>query len=64
MNYGSKIRINPKALPTGEFKVIPSLEYIRLSHKELKAYNAELSLAQKDGFTTYTSTLPQITAQS
>lgn len=32
----NKIRIDPKSLPVGKVKVVPSLEYVRLSHKELK----------------------------
>ena len=36
----SKLRINPSSLPTGNIKIIPSLEYIRLSHRPTKAYDA------------------------
>jgi hypothetical protein len=36
----NKIRINPMDLPVGEVNIIPSFEYIRLIHKELKAYKA------------------------
>lgn len=36
----SKIRIAPDQLPTGNFKMIPSFFYVRLMHKELKAYGA------------------------
>lgn len=41
----NKIRINPENLPVGTHKVIPSLEYIRLSHNELKPYEATLTLS-------------------
>ena len=34
------IRLNPKELPEGNFKVIPSLLFLRLLHRELKAYQA------------------------
>lgn len=36
----TQLRINPKELPTGSFKAIPNLEYIRMKHIELKAYTA------------------------
>ena len=36
----TKLRINPKELPEGKFKMIPSLEYITLKHKTLKYYDA------------------------
>lgn len=36
----TQIRLNPETLPQGEFMMIPSLEYSRLHHKELKAYKA------------------------
>ncbi len=46
----NKIRISPEDLPQGSFMIIPSLEFTRLRHKELKAYsaNAELKKNQED----------------
>jgi hypothetical protein len=38
------IRLNPLELPTGDLAVYPSSEYIRLTHKEIKKYNAKASL--------------------
>ncbi|MCA0131862.1 septum formation inhibitor Maf [Winogradskyella alexanderae] len=43
----TKLRINPNSLPTGDIKIIPSLEYTRLRHEEIKAYDAYAAL--KDG---------------
>jgi hypothetical protein len=40
----TQLRINPETLPVGSLEVIPSLEYIRLKHIELKAYKAMASL--------------------
>lgn len=54
----TKIRIHPKDLPVGDLKVIPSLEYLRLAHKELKAYDATASLSSENGITTYTLMYP------
>ena len=34
----TQLRIDPTSLPTGEFDMMPSLEFIRLKHIELKAY--------------------------
>jgi hypothetical protein len=43
----TKIRINPDALPVGEIKIIPGMQYLRLMHKELKI---ESALAQKEKY--------------
>ncbi|WP_411895498.1 septum formation inhibitor Maf [Winogradskyella sp. A2] len=43
----TKLRINPKSLPTGDIDIIPSLEFTRLKHQEIKAYKAFAVL--KDG---------------
>jgi len=56
----NKIRINPTNLPIGELKMIPSLEYIRLKHKELKAYNAITSLNTKDNLNYYKIKYPEL----
>jgi len=40
----TKLRIDPKSLPTGNLQLIPSLEYTRLKHKTIKAYNAMATL--------------------
>ncbi len=48
------IRISPEELPTGDVSVIPSFEYLRLYHKEVKQYNAFASIKQGDSITTYT----------
>ncbi len=56
----NKIRINPKNLPLGNIKVIPSMEYIRLAHKELNSYTANTSLSESKGVTTYKITYPKL----
>ncbi|WOD43723.1 septum formation inhibitor Maf [Hwangdonia lutea] len=40
----TQLRIDPKSLPVGSLKIIPSLEYSRLKHIEIKAYNAQVRL--------------------
>lgn len=42
----TKLRINPKSLPTGSLKIIPSFEYTRLKHKTIKAYEAAATLTE------------------
>lgn len=50
----SLIRINPEELPTGDLTILPSFEYLRLRHKEIKEYNAFATLKQGDSITVYT----------
>ena len=40
------LRINPAQLPKGKINIIPSLAYLRFSHKELKAVEATAALSQ------------------
>ena len=56
----TKIRINPENLPTGEISIIPSLEYLRLRHQEVKPYNAIAQISSKEGITTYTISYPNL----
>ncbi len=56
----NKIRIDPTTLPVGELKMIPSLEYIRLTHKDLKAYAATAKLSTNAGMTSYEITYPDL----
>ena len=52
----TQLRMSPEDLPVGDIEVIPSLEFIRLKHVELKAYNAKAEL--KNG--TYTLSYPEL----
>lgn len=56
----STIRINPDNLPIGNFEIIPSIEYIRLHHKDLKAYSATTSLTESEGINKYRITYPTL----
>lgn len=40
----NQLRINPKSLPTGDITIIPSLEYLRLKHRQIKLYKATAKL--------------------
>lgn len=50
----NKIRIDPADLPLGDLKVIPSLEYFRVAHQEIQAFNASATLSTENGISTYT----------
>lgn len=41
----TKLRIDPKLLPTGNLQIVPSLEFTRLRHKTIKAYDASATLS-------------------
>ncbi len=57
------IRINPEELPTGDVMLVPSFEYLRLRHKEIKQHNAFASLKQGDSITIYTLNYPDLQRQ-
>ena len=56
----NKIRIDPMGLPTGDIRVIPSLEYIRMGHKEIKAYEAHGELVEENGMMAYSLNYPKL----
>ncbi|MCB0466406.1 MAG: septum formation inhibitor Maf [Aequorivita sp.] len=57
------IRINPEELPTGDVVIIPSFDFIRLKHKEIKEYKAFASLKQGDSISIYTLNYPDLQRQ-
>ncbi len=52
----TQLRMDPKSLPIGDIEVIPSFEYTRLRHKEIKAYTANAKM--NDGV--YSITYPEL----
>ena len=56
----NKIRINPNNLPAGNIKIVPSMEYLRLAHKPLKAYDAKAELNTKTDLYTYNINYPEL----
>ncbi|PKV50722.1 hypothetical protein ATE84_2788 [Aquimarina sp. MAR_2010_214] len=56
----TKIRINPEALPQGDLQIIPSFEYCRLRHKDIKAYSAKASIQKETNTNTYTIEYPEL----
>jgi len=56
----TKMRLDPESLPLGKLQVIPSLEYLRLKHRPIQAYEASASLSENGQIRTYTLTYPQL----
>ncbi|RRQ48572.1 septum formation inhibitor Maf [Maribacter algicola] len=56
----NKLKISPEDLPQGTVQIIPSLEFVRLSHKELKAYDAEATLTNAGDTYTYEIKYPEL----
>ncbi len=56
----TKIRITPSDLPQGELKIVPSLEFCRLKHYSIKAYEAKASLITTEGISKYTLIYPTL----
>jgi hypothetical protein len=56
----NKLRLDPEGLPVGNLDIVPSFEYIRLSHKTFKAYNANAKLTQNNGLYAYEINYPEL----
>lgn len=56
----NKIRISPDSLPLGKIQVVPSLEFVRLAHVQLKSYTADASLENKGAIHTYSLHYPEL----
>ncbi len=54
------IRISPKSLPQGEIKMMPSLEYLGMNHKEIKAYEAIVTMETGKILNSYKITYPEL----
>ncbi len=56
----NKIRVEPDSLPLGDFKMIPSLEYLRLNHKPFKAYKCHGEYYTDEDFNVYMLQYPEL----
>ncbi len=56
----SILRIDPNRVPTGKLQMIPSLEYLRLSHKEVKAYEVNAEFYTIENFNIYRLEFPEL----
>lgn len=56
----SKIRLTPENLPQGNFKALPSFVYLRFSHNEVKAYQAEGKISKGETSSVYEIKYPTL----
>lgn len=56
----NQLRIDPDLLPSGEIKMIPSFEFIRLKHKEIKAYQAIAGISAEDSLKVFSLEYPDL----
>ena len=54
------LRIDPEQLPTGAFQMVPSFEYIRRYHSEIKSYQAIAEFYQDKELTVYKISYPDL----
>lgn len=56
----TQLRIEPDMVPTGDFEMIPSFEFLRLRHKKLKTYKAHGEFYTDKGLNVYTLEYPEL----
>jgi len=56
----TQLRIDPNLLPTGEINMIPSFEYLRMGHKEIKAFSALAEFYQDGDWSVYKISYPEL----
>ncbi len=59
----NRLRIDPDAMPTGDFEMIPSFEYLRLTHKEIKTYKVTGEFYTLDDYNVYSLEYPELQRQ-
>ncbi|MEP3838470.1 MAG: septum formation inhibitor Maf [Algibacter sp.] len=52
----TKLRVNPKSLPTGDLLITPSFEYLKLHHAKVKPFQAKATLTANS----YTINYPEL----
>ncbi len=58
--FWTMLRVNPESLPTGELDIIPSLEYLKLHHKEVKSYKALAEFYEDENLSVYKISYPTL----
>lgn len=56
----AKLRMNPDLLPIGKVMMVPATFYVRLMHKELKAYQSITTLTKDANKAVYTINYPEL----
>jgi len=59
-SFWNTLRINPKNIKTGKYKVIPSMEFLALNHQKIKAYDAEVNLIDNGDFLYFSVFYPSL----
>jgi hypothetical protein len=54
------LRLDPNQIPEGEIQLFPSTQYLRLKHKELKVYTANLSIIKNDTLNELNIEIPEL----
>ncbi len=54
------LRLDPDQIPEGEIQLIPSTQYLRLKHKDIKAYTATIEKSNADSLQALTISLPEL----
>ena len=54
------LRLDPNQIPEGEIQLFPSTQYLRLKHKELKVYTANLSIIKNDSLNELNIEIPEL----
>ncbi|WP_296618479.1 hypothetical protein [Marivirga sp.] len=57
------LRLDPTQIPIGEVKILLSTQYLRLKHKESKAYTAEISKIENDSLNELRIEIPLLERQ-
>ena len=56
----TQLRVDPDNLPVGNFEMIPSLEFIRIAHIEIKSYKVFAEFFQDESLSVYQLTYPEL----
>jgi hypothetical protein len=54
------LRLDPNQIPEGEIQLFPSTQYLRLKHKELEVYTANLSIIKNDTLNELKIEIPEL----
>ncbi|MFD1551277.1 septum formation inhibitor Maf [Putridiphycobacter roseus] len=56
----TNIRMDPKSLPLGSLKMIPSLEFFGMNHQQVKVFQVNATLVEKDSLNYYQLSYPEL----
>ncbi len=54
------LRLDPEQIPEGKIQLIPSTQYLRLKHKDIKVYTATIEKSNADNLQKLTIKLPEL----